>query len=70
MPERPDGRPSCSISLVPSPCIRNCCLDENDVCMGCFRTVEEIIAWGGADNGQRRRILENAERRRKPRPSF
>ncbi|EKO3464267.1 DUF1289 domain-containing protein [Vibrio fluvialis] len=34
-----------SESAVPSPCIRNCCLDDNDVCLGCFRTLEEILAW-------------------------
>ena len=31
---------------VKSPCIRNCCLDENDICLGCFRSVEEITSWG------------------------
>ena len=28
-----------------SPCIRNCCLDENDVCCGCKRTLHEIVNW-------------------------
>ncbi|MCO6413993.1 MAG: DUF1289 domain-containing protein [Thiogranum sp.] len=66
MPERPDG-PGIP---VPSPCIRNCCLDDDDVCLGCFRTLQEIINWGSADSGQRRRILDNAEQRRTLRPCF
>jgi len=28
-----------------SPCVRQCALDERKVCLGCRRTLEEIIAW-------------------------
>lgn len=49
---------------VPSPCVRNCCLDEDDVCLGCFRTVEEIIRWGDADDEEKYKILVKAEVRR------
>ena len=49
---------------LPSPCVRNCCLDENDVCIGCGRTVEEIIHWGDADNNERLQILETAKIRK------
>ncbi|WP_344799870.1 DUF1289 domain-containing protein [Litoribacillus peritrichatus] len=52
-------------SSVNSPCVRNCCLNEQDVCLGCFRTLEEIKAWGGADAGQKEIILINAMKRRK-----
>lgn len=48
---------------VASPCVRNCCLDQNDVCLGCFRSLEEIIAWGTADNEARRRIVASAKNR-------
>ncbi|MBT2912746.1 DUF1289 domain-containing protein, partial [Vibrio anguillarum] len=24
-----------------SPCIRQCCLDEMDICLGCFRSLNE-----------------------------
>jgi uncharacterized protein len=27
-----------------SPCIRNCCLDAAEVCLGCGRHLQEIIA--------------------------
>lgn len=28
-----------------NPCKRHCCLDQYDVCLGCFRSHEEILAW-------------------------
>jgi uncharacterized protein len=28
-----------------SPCIRRCVLDDRKVCIGCKRSIEEIIAW-------------------------
>lgn len=54
-------------SSVPSPCVRNCCLDEQEVCMGCGRTLDEIRDWGVADDAQRNRILERAAGRRSER---
>jgi predicted Fe-S protein YdhL (DUF1289 family) len=49
---------------VESPCIRNCTLDDDDICVGCFRSLDEICAWGGASNEQRREMLELATVRR------
>lgn len=46
------------------PCVRNCCLDENDVCMGCFRHVNEITAWQAAPAQEKKRILRKAQLRR------
>ena len=48
---------------VPSPCVRNCCLNEQDVCMGCGRKLEEIIRWGDADDKERLEILERSQQR-------
>ena len=28
-----------------NPCIDKCCLNEEDICLGCFRTLEEILKW-------------------------
>jgi len=42
---------------VPSPCVRNCCLDESDVCLGCFRHVDEIIHWGSATDEEKLEVL-------------
>jgi predicted Fe-S protein YdhL (DUF1289 family) len=48
---------------VKSPCIRHCTLDDSDVCLGCFRNIDEICAWGSANNEQREQILLKAESR-------
>lgn len=52
---------------VPSPCIRNCCLDGNDVCLGCFRTIDEIMQWNEAGPDGRRAILARCRLRRSAR---
>jgi len=49
---------------VQSPCVRNCCLGDDLVCLGCFRSVEEIKEWSLVDDPGRRLILENASQRR------
>jgi uncharacterized protein len=46
-PERP----------VRSPCVNICALDEDDICTGCQRTVEEITRWSQMDNEERRKVL-------------
>jgi len=30
---------------IVSPCVRNCCLNEQDICLGCFRHLDEITGW-------------------------
>jgi len=47
-----------------SPCIRHCCLNEKDICLGCFRTLEEIIQWSQANQSTRQTILQHAQQRR------
>lgn len=52
---------------IPSPCRRRCCLDEKDVCVGCFRTHQEILAWNQADDVKRLAILQQCEHRKQNR---
>ncbi|MGX5175546.1 DUF1289 domain-containing protein [Aliikangiella sp. IMCC44653] len=47
-----------------SPCISQCCLDEQDVCVGCFRHIDEITGWHGADDERRQAILKNCAKRK------
>ncbi|WP_220812503.1 DUF1289 domain-containing protein [Pseudomonas paralcaligenes] len=54
---------STSSDAVDSPCRRQCCLDDRDMCLGCGRTLAEILEWGQADNDRRRRIRDDARRR-------
>ncbi|MGH8028496.1 MAG: DUF1289 domain-containing protein [Arenimonas sp.] len=56
--------PLADIDLPQSPCVRNCCLDDDDVCLGCGRKLDEILAWHGADTAGRDQILVLAAQRR------
>ncbi len=51
--------------LIASPCISICALDENDVCVGCYRSAAEITRWSLADNTERHAILDSATARAK-----
>lgn len=46
-----------------SPCISVCALDEDDVCMGCYRTAAEITEWFMASDAEKRLILERSRER-------
>ncbi|MBN0987267.1 DUF1289 domain-containing protein [Amphritea pacifica] len=50
-----------------SPCIRNCCLDSDDICMGCYRTLNEILIWHSATEDEKRKILALCATRRQNR---
>ena len=42
---------------VPSPCICVCTMDQRTgLCIGCYRTLDEIAAWSGMDDAQRRAV--------------
>mgnify|MGYP005989465773 FL=1 len=49
--------------MVKSPCIAVCALDENDVCIGCYRTGQEITDWGEMDNEQKTDVMKNVAKR-------
>lgn len=53
--------------IVPSPCIRQCTLDNSQVCVGCYRSMDEIIHWASLDNATRRDVLALADSRRRNR---
>ena len=49
---------------VPSPCLSVCQMDEvTGLCLGCFRTLEEIGQWGNADDAFKRDIWVRIEKR-------
>jgi len=50
-------------SAAHSPCVRNCCLDENDVCLGCGRLLEEILRWHEASDEEREGLRALASNR-------
>lgn len=50
-----------------TPCIRNCCLNEQDICLGCYRTLQEILAWHNASATEKETILAHCQHRRQQR---
>ncbi len=59
-PDMPPLRPR-----IPSPCIQICRLDPfEDVCVGCFRTADEIASWASYSDEQRRQIMGTLKERR------
>jgi predicted Fe-S protein YdhL (DUF1289 family) len=50
-------------ALTPSPCVRNCCLDDDDVCLGCGRTLDEIVAWSLSSEEDKREFLRRSRER-------
>jgi len=51
--------------MVSSPCINVCKMDANSgLCIGCFRTLDEITAWSRSDDSARNEILAAVAQRR------
>jgi predicted Fe-S protein YdhL (DUF1289 family) len=47
-----------------SPCIRQCCLDDNDICIGCFRSLNEILNWAESDSISKSATIHNCQTRK------
>lgn len=44
--------------MVRSPCVSVCALDENDVCIGCQRTADEITRWSQMTDAERLEVMK------------
>jgi hypothetical protein len=49
---------------IKSPCIHVCTKDENGICLGCYRSIDEIRSWYKSTDEQKLEIIKNAEKRR------
>lgn len=49
--------PAIALQAIESPCIQICTLNAEGVCIGCFRTADEIGGWLSLSAGQRSRIM-------------
>ena len=49
---------------VKSPCVRNCCLDLDDICLGCFRHLDEITGWQAFSNEEKNAVVLHCQKRR------
>jgi len=48
-----------------SPCNNDCDVDaDSGLCRGCYRTLDEISAWGMMSTDERRAVLASVEKRR------
>ncbi|HAO25688.1 MULTISPECIES: DUF1289 domain-containing protein [unclassified Methylophaga] len=54
-------------SFTPSPCIGKCGLDAQDVCRGCFRTMDEILRWENMSEADKQSTVVNCKTRRQMR---
>jgi uncharacterized protein len=50
---------------IPSPCISLCQIDDiSKLCIGCWRTIDEIIAWSSNDDDAKKTVWLLIEQRK------
>ena len=58
--------------MVKSPCTGVCKMDASGICIGCFRSVQQVTYWSTYDDATKRVVIEQAraeaERRGQPFP--
>ncbi|MCZ4337054.1 DUF1289 domain-containing protein [Shewanella colwelliana] len=47
-----------------SPCVARCGLNDDDICMGCFRFIDEIVGWSQASELEQQQICDKALQRK------
>jgi len=45
-------------SETPSPCVQVCELDSDFVCIGCRRTIDEVLKWPEYTDEQKKKVLD------------
>ena len=54
-----------SVPPITTPCVKVCIVDgASGLCLGCFRTLEEIAGWSRLETGQRAAIMAELPGRR------
>jgi predicted Fe-S protein YdhL (DUF1289 family) len=51
-------------SLIESPCI-SICRYEDEVCVGCSRTVDEVVGWYDMNDDEKQAVLNRLEKKEK-----
>ncbi|MGB0238047.1 MAG: DUF1289 domain-containing protein [Cycloclasticus sp.] len=46
-----------------SPCVRKCTLNEEDVCLGCGRKLNEITSWSSYSDSKRASLMVDSKKR-------
>jgi len=50
--------------VIGSPCVAVCALTEDDICVGCYRSTEEIQQWRFLPNAEKVSVLKLCAERR------
>lgn len=56
------------VRAVSTPCVRTCTLDRENVCLGCHRTLDEIVRWRELGEAERLRLMRDVLPLRATRP--
>ena len=49
------------MSTIDKPCLRKCCLTEDDICLGCYRHLDAILAWSTYTEKEKILILSQSK---------
>jgi hypothetical protein len=49
---------------IKSPCQLICTYDEENICVGCYRSSEEVAKWDSYTDEMKLKVLENTAKRR------
>ena len=63
----PDSNPEVQVE---SPCVRACCLDNRDICVGCNRSLDEILQWSESSMDRKLEIIANCRVRSLEKQNF
>jgi len=50
--------------MVKSPCINICTLNDKKICIGCYRSAEEISRWNFYNDEEKKKVIENIIKRK------
>ncbi len=59
-----------ALSAPKSPCVSVCALDDDNICIGCQRSGEEISRWGRMSADEKRAVLERCHERTQARGQY
>ena len=45
-------------NVIPSPCVDVCVLNADDLCIGCYRTGDEISLWWAMGDAEKKDVYE------------
>jgi len=48
------------MSTIEKPCNQKCYINDDDICLGCYRTLSDILAWKKINLEQKKEVLRNA----------